>query len=127
MPSIGETDQPAQQPQRSEAWSASSRSSMARRHKILHNRVYLGDAVHKGTPHPGEHEAIIDRTTWDKVHAILAENTVARANDTRAQTPTLLRGEGCRFWSMAQRTLMRRRARAMRAWWWRFPSRRLRS
>ena len=35
--------------------------------------------------------------------------------------------KGVRVWSMAQRTLMRRRARAMTAWWWRFPSRRLRS
>src|SRR5512144_1602963 len=61
-------------------------------YKILVNRVYLGEAVHKGTNYPGEHEAIIDRTTWDKVHAILAENTVARANGTRAQTPALLRG-----------------------------------
>ena len=61
-------------------------------YKILGNRVYLGEAVHKGTPYPGEHEAIIDRATWDKVHAILAENTVARANASRAQTPTLLRG-----------------------------------
>ena len=48
--------------------------------------------MHKGTSYPGEHEAIIDRATWDKVHAILAENTVARANGTRAQTPALLRG-----------------------------------
>jgi hypothetical protein len=61
-------------------------------YKILNNRVYLGEAVHKGTSHPGEHEAIIDRATWDKVHAILAENAVARANGTRAQTPALLRG-----------------------------------
>jgi hypothetical protein len=61
-------------------------------YKILNNRVYLGEAVHKGTPYPGEHEAIIDRATWDKVHAILAENTVARGNGTRAQTPALLRG-----------------------------------
>jgi hypothetical protein len=61
-------------------------------YKTLHNRVYLGEAVHKGTPHPGEHEAVIDRPTWDKVHAILAENTVARANGTRAQMPALLRG-----------------------------------
>jgi hypothetical protein len=61
-------------------------------YKVLNNRVYLGDAVHKGTPHPGEHEAIIDRATWDKVQAILAENTVARANGTRAQMPALLRG-----------------------------------
>ena len=61
-------------------------------YKILNNRIYLGEAVHKGTSYPGEHEAIIDRGTWDKVHAILAENTVARANGTRAQTPALLRG-----------------------------------
>jgi site-specific DNA recombinase len=38
-------------------------------YKILGNRTYLGEAVHKGTSHPGEHEAIIDRGTWDKVHA----------------------------------------------------------
>jgi site-specific DNA recombinase len=61
-------------------------------YKILNNRVYLGEAVHKGTSYAGEHAAIIDRTTWDKVHAILAENTVTRANGTRAQMPALLRG-----------------------------------
>ena len=61
-------------------------------YKILGNPVYLGEAVHKGIPHPGEHQAIIDRATWDKVHAILAENRVARANGTRAQTPALLCG-----------------------------------
>jgi site-specific DNA recombinase len=61
-------------------------------YKILANRVYVGEAVHKGTSYPGEHAAIIDQETWDKVHAILAENTIARANGTRAQTPALLRG-----------------------------------
>jgi site-specific DNA recombinase len=61
-------------------------------YKILNNRVYLGEAVHKGTPHPGEHAAIIDRDTWEKVHTILAENAVVRANGARAQTPSLLRG-----------------------------------
>ena len=60
-------------------------------YKILGNRVYLGEAVHKGTPYPGEHAAIIDRATWDKVHAILAQNTVMRANHSRAQTPALLK------------------------------------
>jgi site-specific DNA recombinase len=34
----------------------------------------------------------IDRATWDNVHAILAANTIARANGTRAQMPALLRG-----------------------------------
>jgi site-specific DNA recombinase len=61
-------------------------------YKILGNRVYLGEAVHKGTPYPGEHAAIIDRALWDKVHAILATNTVMRANHSRAQTPALLKG-----------------------------------
>jgi site-specific DNA recombinase len=61
-------------------------------YKLLNNRTYLGEAVHRGTSYPGEHQAIIDRATWDKVQAILAENTVARANSTRAQTPALLKG-----------------------------------
>jgi len=61
-------------------------------YKILNNRTYLGEAVHKGKSYPGEHAAIVDQGTWDKVHAILAENTVARANGTRAQMPALLRG-----------------------------------
>jgi hypothetical protein len=34
---------------------------------------------------------------------------------------------GWRLCSIAQRTLMRRRASAIRAWWWRLPSRRLRA
>lgn len=48
--------------------------------------------MHKGTSYPGEHQAIIDAATWDKVQAVLATNRVARANGTRAQTPALLRG-----------------------------------
>ena len=32
-------------------------------YKMLGNRVYLGEAVHKGVAHAGEHEAIIDPTT----------------------------------------------------------------
>ncbi|WP_245427711.1 recombinase family protein [Bradyrhizobium sp. MOS003] len=61
-------------------------------YKILHNRVYLGEAVHKGTSYPGEHEAIIDRKLWDQVHAILKESPRKRANNSRAQSPALLKG-----------------------------------
>jgi site-specific DNA recombinase len=61
-------------------------------YKILGNRIYVGEAVHKGKSYPGEHAAIIDKETWDKVHTILAENTVTRANGTRAQMPALLKG-----------------------------------
>src|SRR5207248_2393533 len=35
-------------------------------YKVLNNRVYVGDAVHKGTAYPGEHQAIISRDLWDK-------------------------------------------------------------
>src|SRR5918997_4607135 len=43
-------------------------------YKLLHNRVYRGEAVHKGQSHPGEHEAIVDQDLWNKVHAILGES-----------------------------------------------------
>ncbi len=61
-------------------------------YKLINNRVYLGEAVHKGTAYPGEHAAIIDQTLWDNVHAILQESPRLRAKNTRAQTPALLKG-----------------------------------
>jgi DNA invertase Pin-like site-specific DNA recombinase len=61
-------------------------------YKLLHNRVYVGDAVHKGTAYPGEHEAIIPKALWDRVQAVLAESPKVRAGRTRAQTPALLKG-----------------------------------
>ena len=51
-----------------------------------------GEAVHKGTAYPGEHEAIVDRALWDKVHSILQESPRQRAANTRSQTPALLKG-----------------------------------
>ena len=61
-------------------------------YRMLSNRAYLGEAVHKGDSYPGEHEAIIDRETWDRVHAILQESPRKRAARTRAETPALLKG-----------------------------------
>ena len=61
-------------------------------YKLLNNRVYLGEAVHKGVAHPGEHQAIIGRDLWDKVHAIIRQSPRSRAANTRAQTPVLLKG-----------------------------------
>ncbi len=61
-------------------------------YKLFRNRVYLGEAVHKGTSHPGEHKAIIDQPLWDKVHSILKISPRVRANNTRAQTPAMLKG-----------------------------------
>lgn len=61
-------------------------------YRMLNNRVYIGEAVHKGTSYPGEHSAIIDRDVWEKVHTILTESPRKRAARTRADTPSLLRG-----------------------------------
>jgi hypothetical protein len=61
-------------------------------YRMLSNRAYLGEAVHKGDSYPGEHDAIIDSETWDRVHAILQESPRKRAARTRAETPALLKG-----------------------------------
>ena len=61
-------------------------------YKLLNNRVYIGQAVHKGTAYPGEHQAIVSQGLWDKVHGILADSPHRRGARTRAQTPALLKG-----------------------------------
>ena len=61
-------------------------------YKLFRNRLYLGEAVHKGTSYRGEHQAIITPELWDQVHAILQESPRQRAANTRTQTPALLKG-----------------------------------
>ena len=61
-------------------------------YRILNNRLYLGEAVHKGTAYPGEHRAIVTRAEWDAVHAILRVSPRVRTNQTRNTTAPLLRG-----------------------------------
>jgi DNA invertase Pin-like site-specific DNA recombinase len=61
-------------------------------YKVLANPVYLGEAVHKGVPYPGEHAAIVDQRTWDKAHAVMAEPAHRRGAATRAEVPALLKG-----------------------------------
>jgi hypothetical protein len=70
-----------------------TRLDKGRIYKILNNRVYVGDAVHKGTPYPGEHEAIVSKALWDKVQATFrSEPSRIRSERARAQTPALLKG-----------------------------------
>ena len=61
-------------------------------YRLLNNRVYCGEAVHKGKAYPGEHDAIIDEALWDRAHAILQESPRKRANNSRSRTPALLKG-----------------------------------
>jgi site-specific DNA recombinase len=61
-------------------------------YRLLNNRVYIGEAVHKGTSYPGEHEPIVDQMLWEQVHAILRVSPRTRAGTARAQTPAPLKG-----------------------------------
>src|SRR6516165_10100319 len=38
---------------------------------MLQNRLYRGEIVHKGQPHPGEHTPIINQPLWEAVQAQL--------------------------------------------------------
>lgn len=63
-------------------------------HKVLRNRLYLGELSNRGNWYPGVHMPIIGRELWDKVHALLATNWHARAVETkiRSRSDVLLRG-----------------------------------
>ena len=61
-------------------------------YRLLNNRVYRGEALHKGNSYPGEHVAIIDADLWDRAHSILQVSPRKRANNSRTQTPALLKG-----------------------------------
>ena len=61
-------------------------------YRVLNNRVYLGEAVHKGTAYPGEHAAIVTSAQWEAAHAVLQVSPRVRRNQTVSQTPALLRG-----------------------------------
>jgi hypothetical protein len=54
------------------------------------------DLGHKAAAHPQgsdrHHQRLIDQKTWDRVHAILQESPRLRANNTRTETPALLKG-----------------------------------
>lgn len=47
-------------------------------YQILQNRLYIGEAVHKGKSYPGEHDAIIDHKLWEKVQKTLQKNRQKR-------------------------------------------------
>jgi len=63
-------------------------------YKLVYNRMYLGEIVHKGQSYPGQHQAIITHAQWDAVHALIATDAVERRRTTydRVKEPVLLRG-----------------------------------
>jgi len=61
-------------------------------HRVLTNRKYVGEVTHRGHVYPGEHEAIVNRRTWERVQTLLATNRHSRAGETRRKTAALLKG-----------------------------------
>ena len=61
-------------------------------HQLLANRIYVGEITHKGVAYPGQHAAIIDRSTFDAVQDQLAENAAQRFSTTNLKAPSLLTG-----------------------------------
>jgi DNA invertase Pin-like site-specific DNA recombinase len=59
---------------------------------ILRNRVYIGEAVHKGTSYPGEHEAIIAKDLFDAVQAKLESNRASHHRNRTIGSDALLIG-----------------------------------
>ncbi len=57
-------------------------------YKLLHNRMYLGEIVHKGRYYPGQHPPILTREQWQAVHDVLAQT----AEERRAAVATDGRG-----------------------------------
>jgi site-specific DNA recombinase len=58
---------------------------------LLRNRFYVGEIDYRGEVHAGEHEAILDRSVFDKVQAKLKKNAVDRAIRLKG-SPALLMG-----------------------------------
>ena len=58
---------------------------------LLKNRCYVGEILHKGQVHAGDHEPIVDRATFDAVQASFAARKVARKARLKA-SPYLLAG-----------------------------------
>jgi hypothetical protein len=61
-------------------------------YRVLNNRVYLGEAVHKGIPYPGEHEPIIGTELWERVHALIKRSPHTKVTRQLGRTPALLKG-----------------------------------
>lgn len=61
-------------------------------YQMLRNPLYVGLIRHKKDTYPGEHEAILDRETWDKAQALLTENRQGKQRRPRTTKASLFTG-----------------------------------
>ena len=64
----------------------------ARLHQLLTNAIYTGQVRHRGELYPGEHEAIVDATTLEKVQIRLRANGPGGGRSLRNKYGALLKG-----------------------------------
>src|SRR3984885_4504230 len=61
-------------------------------HRILRNRIYVGEIAHKRAVYVGEHPAIIGRQQWDRVQSVLDENRQGRIVRRKGSPASVLKG-----------------------------------
>jgi len=62
-------------------------------YQLLGNPIYVGKIRHKRISHPGQHDAIVDRTTWQRVQELLGERAARKRGLSGAKTSGLLTGK----------------------------------
>ncbi len=60
---------------------------------LLSNPIYIGEIHHKDQVHAGQHQAIIDRDTWNEVQRMLADHRQGATAGERTRSPSLLAGK----------------------------------
>src|SRR6202030_3364328 len=61
-------------------------------YRMLQNRIYRGEIVHKDQHYPGEHMPIVDEALWDEAQVKLAANAVEHHNGEKMKNASLLAG-----------------------------------
>ena len=67
--------------------------SKGKLYTMLSNPVYIGKTRHRAKIYAGQHEAIVDQATWDRVQALLSANRVSHKSRSSAAQPSPLAGK----------------------------------
>ena len=60
---------------------------------MLANPIYAGEVRHKRISHPGQHEPIVERATWQRVQGMLTERATRQRGAESRRSPGLLVGK----------------------------------
>jgi len=60
---------------------------------LLANPIYVGEIRHKSITYPGQHEAIVEGTTWQRVQEMLSQKAAHPRGQTVRRSPGLLMGK----------------------------------